>query len=88
MFEEEEAKEKHCPIYKTCKCLASECMAWTEAYGEVIRENHSGADTFMAEHATIRNQRIVREGPNNCTGTIILRAKGYCSMLYGKKNNV
>jgi len=85
---EEEANKIQCPFmneyfpHKTNKCVASNCMAWVEYEPRVERENHSNAFILMNELARERETSVKREGPNGCTGLLIIEARGFCGRIF------
>jgi hypothetical protein len=78
------AKLKICPFRKDGDdyCITTKCMAWTQTYEKIEREDHSGgkdAIISMAAQRAVSGCRPERVGPNGCYGTWVLDACGKCT---------
>lgn len=81
-----DALNKFCPFkfdsgLVTRTCSGNGCMAWNVVHPELVREDHSGANSIVLKEA-VRTHRIMRrEGPAGSYGKLILDEVGICSRL-------
>lgn len=88
LFAEEEAKQRQCPhVHDLGTCIGSACMGWVQTQRRIERENHSGGSAMMQSLGVKRGQRVKREGPNGCTGILVLEARGYCGCNHYEKED-